>query len=262
MLLTYGTLALLLAAPIRKDTPADILYRELGMSTPADTIGEVPVEYAADEVDAAAVRKNPKKYPFRAAILEAATLIRPARTAPFEKELKPIRAVHPFGNKFEKDPPQRHCVDESPGQISDGSAIVPNMHQDLREKYARLQLDLTEASRLLQKVAHLRDKELSPRWRAHFDLLSGEANYRRVQANNFGTALGSHWRVEPLKKETVWKLVTDVNPRSQGLRDTLKLAQQTLTDIETTYPATPWAKQASLLLSIEPNFRWVEFPEE
>lgn len=253
--------AMLLAAPVPKPSPADVLFAELGLPSPPGA-GMIAPEYAPDDVDAAAVRKNPKLHPFRAAVLDAVDLIKDARAFKYEAELKPVRGLHPFGPDFDRDPPQRHCVDESKGQISDGSAIVPNRYQALREKVAVQQADLSAARAVLRNAAHLRDKELSPRWKAHFDYLTGEVGYRECRHNDFNVAIGNPFAIPENKdKQAVWRLTTRDRNRG-GYRQVFEAATRTLLDVEEEHAAGPWAKLARNLLGTPPGFTWEVMPEE
>jgi hypothetical protein len=253
---------LLLAAPVPRATPADVLFAELGLPAPPGP-GMIAPEYAPDDVDAAAVRKNPKLYPFRAAVLDAADRLKDARAFGYEADLKPVRGLHPFGPAFDRDPPQRHCVDESKGQVSDGSTIVPNRYQTLREKVATQQADLADAAAVLRKAAHLRDKELSARWKAHFDYLTGEIGYRQCRHNDFNFAIGNAFAVPDNKdKSAVWRLNPSHLNRGGGHRQLFKEAVQNLLAVEEEHAAGPWAKLSRDLLETPPGFAWDIMPEK
>lgn len=271
MIPAFVLAAAVFAAPLPKDSAADVLFRELGLPAPAGPV-VIPLEYAADEIDAAAVRKNPKKHAFRAAVLRAGELLADARAAKFETDIKPIRAKHPLGNDWDAERGGFICglawekgQTESVGQITDGSTVRVNRLQAIREKTALQQLDLKEAARLLKSVEPLREGETSRRWLAHYDLLTGEVGYRLVKTNAFSREIGNPSVPDNDDPKTVWKLVPTEEFRratAGGYRETYETATALLGLVQDEYPRTPWAKLSAQLLEKGPGFAWRVMPEQ
>ncbi len=258
----FALAAVLLAAPALKPTPADEVFAELGLPAPPGVAGLAP-EYAADEVDAAEVRKNPKLHPFRAAVLDAADRLKDARAFRYHADLKPVRGRHPFGPTFDRLPPFPNCTGDSKGQISDGSLMVPNLHQALRERVAIQTADLADAAAVLRKVEHLIDKERSLRWKAHHEFLAAEVGYRTVRHNDFNFALGNHFAPPDNEdKNAVWQLNTREEPRYGRGRQRYRDLVPVLLKVEEDHAGGPWAKLARNLLETPPGFTWDIIPEK
>jgi hypothetical protein len=146
------------------------------------------------------------------------------------------------------------------------------------EKEAEKQLSkIQHAHRLLEKsidrleeVRHLRENEPSPRWQAHYDLISAQLATYRLRLQQTALVLDRHMETNPSvknEKSNGWNLVrwkkTAIPDESQyaRLKELLKLtttreeyldqldtdaaaARQLLQDVIDRHPNTPWAGRA------------------
>ncbi len=110
----------------------------------------------------------------------------------------------------------------------------------------------------LHSVEKLRDKETSPRWRAHYDLLMGRLLANRVRCVSYGQLLEAMYvnpRVPEDGVKNAWKLVHDKSKADANDEDG-KLARQYLQRVIDEHADTPWGVIAERELKFPLAFQW------
>lgn len=126
---------------------------------------------------------------------------------------------------------------------------------------ARLEPKLNSLVELLEKGAAHRDRELSPRWLANFDLSYGTALAEKVRAETYNLMLANAKQglqySDP--KNNTWT-IRPSNEISVGSRyqKAAELARETLTRVVKEHPGTPWELLAKQQLSRPIGWTWVD----
>ncbi len=222
--------------PAKQPDDVSAALDELGIVRKPKIALGIPPEYAPDEIAIEAVRKDPKKYPLRAAVLRAVDV------------LKPVRAVTMVA-EFRADAPK--------AKVAFKAKQLP---------LAAMIDDLGESLAELQNLELEREKEPSKRWRAHFDFVLAETMYRFVALNEINKAYAQvlvDGLPEPKgdAKNAVWKLVPAEKLASgRDLREQLTVARGKLTEIVRTFKSldgtAPWYYLVEELVAKPAGLRW------
>lgn len=124
---------------------------------------------------------------------------------------------------------------------------------------------LNQATVALEKVKPLRDKEVSQRWRANYDLILGQTMAYRVRLFQYLLALDQHAKAFPRFKNAksnewdVRRVQQMLAPDAQQVKitkvdlDELKKQEKAARDqfefVRRTHPRTPWANRAEVELN-------------
>ncbi len=131
-----------------------------------------------------------------------------------------------------------------------------------------------QATVILSKLAPLRAKEDSPRWRAAYDLLYAQCLAYRVRLFQFILALDQHAKTAPAfknEKSNVWNVVRTpeiLPPDKQQveltrvdlkqLNDQEQKARELFEQVVNNHPRTPWARRAQTELRWGFGMRFAE----
>ena len=209
---------------------------ELGIARLPKIVLEIPPEYAADEVTVGAVRKDPKKYPLRAAVLRAVEV------------LKSVREVVVIA-EFRADAPK--AKEAFKAKQLPLAAMIDDLGESLAD-LQKLELELAE--------------EPSKRWKAHYDFVLAETMYRYVVLNEINKAYAQvliDQLPEPKgdAKRAIWKLVpADKLASNRDLREQMTVARGKLTAIVRTFKSldgtAPWYYLVEELVAKPAGLRW------
>ncbi len=119
-----------------------------------------------------------------------------------------------------------------------------------------------EALAPINSVAKLRDREISRRWQAHYDLIRGRLLAMKVRCYEYNYAC-ARMKKDPPKfsspKFNAWRLVPDTNIQySEKAVAAAGEAQALLRRVIDDHPTTPWALLAERELKDPLGFKWVE----
>jgi hypothetical protein len=203
--------------------------------------------YAAD-VPVEDVRKDPDRYPLRAAVLHALAAVR-------ETWLAPVAV--PKGKKKDRQTPTGFLT-------AVRAPVTETFKKEIRE-YQVLPavgiVKLEEAARGLEAVAGLRARE-PRRWQAHHDYAAAEVHARLAFLHEYDLALGRVLKEElpeldKKKGHDGWRLVPDAKMHSK--KDVQKLADQSrelFGKVAADHKDTPWAALAKRELDRPPGLTW------
>jgi len=142
------------------------------------------------------------------------------------------------------------------------------------EKAVRAMRLADQAAKLLEKLAPLREREDSPRWRAAYDLAFAQCLAYRVRLFQFILALDQHAKSPPAFKDpksNVWNVVRTpemLPPDKQQVEITRvdlkeldkqeKRAREMFELVVKEHPRTPWARRAQYELNAGFGMRFAE----
>lgn len=193
--------------------------------------------YAADGVTEEQVRKDPAKYPVRAAALEAMELLRKNWA---------------------------HGADGGLRESFEGAADERVKKEVLREQepIAKMQLGLTEAMELLEKAEKQLDQEKSPRWRALFQYALAQAQMRWAYMQEYNLSLGNI-RTDSLGKAPAggglptWRLVSVEKMKSKkDVKEKADAARELMGKIAEEHKGTPWELLAKMHKAVALGLDW------
>jgi hypothetical protein len=136
---------------------------------------------------------------------------------------------------------------------------VMAVNQGIAERTA---YTVEEALVPINAVAKLRDREISRRWQAHYDLIRGRLLAMKVRCYEYNWAC-ARMKKDPPKfsspKFNAWRLIPDPNIQysekaAVAARDAEKLLRRVIED----HPTTPWALLAEREIKDPLGFKWVE----
>lgn len=222
-------------APSAKDIGESLpVLEELGLP-PADGLpAKLPEAYRPDLITAADVRRDPMRYPLRAAVLDAVDVLRDARALPTAASVR----TEDLTDKGKK-------------------AVV-----ERQQAAARLILRLEEAIAALDALADARKKEPSRRWQAHFDYAAAALRLQLAGAHEYNFALG-HVRTDSLPKldpdggQNGWRLVPAEKMLSRkDVRDVAEAGREAMARVRKDHPDTTWAALARRDAAANLGLRW------
>jgi hypothetical protein len=142
----------------------------------------------------------------------------------------------------------------------DDAAFI-NEIAEVQRKPARVEPGLNQLAELLKQGEQHRDKEVSPRWLASFDLSYGTVLAEKVRAETFNLMLAKARRGLKFENEksNTWVLKAD-NEISVGSKyeKEAALAMQLLSDVADKHRGTPWGLLAERELRNPVGWKWVE----
>jgi hypothetical protein len=136
---------------------------------------------------------------------------------------------------------------------------VMAVNQGIAERTA---YTVEEALVPINSMAKLRDREISRRWQAHYDLIRGRLLAMKVRCYEYNWAC-ARMKKDPPKfsspKFNAWRLIPDPNIQysekaAVAAREAEKLLRRVIED----HPTTPWALLAERELKDPLGFKWVE----
>jgi hypothetical protein len=121
---------------------------------------------------------------------------------------------------------------------------------------------IDEALVPINSVVKQRDREISRRWQAHFDLIRGRLLAMKVRCYEYNWAC-ARMKKDPPKfsspKFNAWRLAPDVSIQySEKAAATAREAQALLRRVIEDHPTTPWALLAERELKDPLGFKWIE----
>ena len=136
---------------------------------------------------------------------------------------------------------------------------VMAVNQGIAERTA---YTVDEALVPINSVTKLRDREISRRWQAHYDLIRGRLLAMKVRCYEYNWAC-ARMKKDPPKfsspKFNAWRLVPDQNIQySEKAVVAAREAQTLLRRVIEDHPTTPWALLAERELKDPLGFKWVE----
>ncbi len=136
---------------------------------------------------------------------------------------------------------------------------VMALNQGIAERTA---YTVDEALVPINSVAKLRDREISRRWQAHYDLIRGRLLAMKVRCYEYNYAC-ARMKKDPPKfsspKFNAWRLVPDSNIQySDKAVVAAREAQSILRRVIEDHPTTPWALLAEREVKDPLGFKWVE----
>ncbi len=119
-----------------------------------------------------------------------------------------------------------------------------------------------EALGPITAAAKYRDREVSRRWQAHFDLIRGRLLAMKVRCKEYN-AICARMKQDPQRfkdpKSNAWKLVPDKTIQfSDNAKAASAEAQKLLERVVHDHPTTPWALLAQRELEHPLGFKWAE----
>ena len=171
--------------------------------------------------------------------------------------------------------PLRHAVSNAalitqqnlPGMpsLSFPSADAPELKEYMASNQGvaeRIAYTVDEALVPINSVIKLRDREVSRRWQANYDLIRGRLLAMKVRCIEYDWAC-ARMKKDPPKfsspKFNAWRLVPDQNIQySEKAVAAAKEAQMLLRRVIEDHPSTPWALLAERELKDPLGFKWVE----
>ncbi len=136
---------------------------------------------------------------------------------------------------------------------------VMALNQGIAERTA---YTVDEALVPINSVFKLRDREISRRWQAHYDLIRGRLLAMKVRCYEYNYAC-ARMKKDPPKfsspKFNAWRLVPDSNIQySEKAVVAAREAQSILHRVIEDHPTTPWALLAEREVKDPLGFKWVE----
>ena len=127
---------------------------------------------------------------------------------------------------------------------------------------ARIEYTVNEALDPITAVSKLRDREMSRRWQAHYDLIRGRLLAMKIRCAEYQTACAKMKKDAPKfqdPKSNAWRLVPTEQILSGDKVDRVaKETQGLLKRVIDDHPNTPWAVLAKRELKDPFGFKWVE----
>jgi hypothetical protein len=144
-------------------------------------------------------------------------------------------------------------------------ADAPNFKDVMAANQAiaeRIAYTVDEALVPINSVVKLREREISRRWQAHYDLIRGRLLAMKVRCYEYNWAC-ARMKKDPPKftspKYNAWRLAPDASIQySEKAALAAKEAQALLRRVIEEHPTTPWALLAERELKDPLGFKWVE----
>ncbi len=140
-------------------------------------------------------------------------------------------------------------------------ASLVNSLTTAQQQAARLAPQLEGLASILQNGVAYRDKEISPRWLAGFDLAMGVVLAHKVRAEGYNAMLAKAKRGIPfqLPRNNTWILTPDQEISvGSKLEKEGEIARDLLKKVAEQHTGTPWGMLASRELKIPLGWTWVE----
>ncbi|QDS87935.1 hypothetical protein EC9_21180 [Rosistilla ulvae] len=132
---------------------------------------------------------------------------------------------------------------------------------DAQKAAAIIEPQLVRMAEILQQGLKDRDEEMSPRWRAGFDLAYGRVLAHKVRTETYNAMLAKAKRGMPFQEEknNTWVIeaADEVSVGSKWEREAEK-ARELLQGVVTEHAGTPWALLAKNELETPIGWKWVE----
>jgi hypothetical protein len=126
---------------------------------------------------------------------------------------------------------------------------------------AKLEPALTRLAAILEPGLKVREDEITPRWRAGFDLAMGRVLAQKVRTETYNAMLAKAKRGMPFddSKKNTWVLspADEISVGSKWEREA-DLAKSLLQDVINQHPETPWSYLASQELKVPLGWVWKE----
>jgi hypothetical protein len=126
---------------------------------------------------------------------------------------------------------------------------------------AKLEPALTRLADILESGLKVREGEITPRWRAGFDLAMGRVLAQKVRTETYNAMLAKAKRGMPFVdfKNNTWVLspADEISVGSKWEREA-DLAKSLLQDVINQHPETPWSYLASQELKVPLGWAWKE----
>jgi hypothetical protein len=143
----------------------------------------------------------------------------------------------------------------------DDPAFKENLTR-FQEGTAQTLYTVEEALVPINQVAKLRDKEVSRRWLAHYDLIRGRLLALKVRCAEYSGQCAKMKRDTPKftkPNSNAWRLVPDTEVRyNDKAAAAAKEAEALLKRVISDHPGTPWALLAERELKHPMGLKWVE----
>jgi hypothetical protein len=207
---------------------------ELGLTAVPGLPTKLPEEYRPDLITEGDVRKDQKRYPVRAAVLDAVAALRDS-----------------WGLRMSEVFPESDYNPRGKEKIA--------VRQEVTAKTAAA---LRAALSGLDAAAPRRVDEKSKRWQAHFDYIRSRAKRRVAEVEEYYQMLDQIRRDElpGLNKEkgqNGWRLApADKSASAKDVRQLADDARAGLTAVAKDHPKTTWAALAEKDLEAKPGLRW------
>jgi hypothetical protein len=131
-----------------------------------------------------------------------------------------------------------------------------------QETVARIEYTVNEALVPITGVSKLRDREVSRRWQAHYDLIRGRLLAMKIRCAEYQTACAKMKKDAPKfqnPKSNAWRLVpTEDILSGDKVANVAKETRNLLKRVVSDHPNTPWALLAQRELKDPFGFKWVE----
>ena len=196
-----------------------------------------------DKVSIDAIKKNKDKYPLRAAVIDAAEVIRGLNASGTEMVL-----------------PDR--ISES-----DRTDAQKTNFARLQRGPARILQRLETVMEALQKAGDERKEEKSKRWQAHFDYVSAQVKARYVYIHEYTSAVGLIRKdnlpdLDKKKGHIGWKLAATERLLSTAeVKDMAKDANKLYAKLIKEHPKTPWEILAKRERLMALGLQWEAYGE-
>ena len=198
----------------------------------ADALKDYLPDVSVDEI-----RKQKDKYPFRIAVLDA---------------IEDLREIEHKG-----DGKLREYIDKT---VDDKfKARIKNIEQ---RTISERQLRASEVRENLERVAKMKEKEPSKRWRANFDYVLCQAKFFEAYYNEYNLTLGKIIKDElppldnDLNQKTYKLALVEKMASAKDVRDMVEDAKKTLTQMTEDYKGTPYAMLGKMGRGGHYGMRW------
>ncbi|QDV56019.1 vWA domain-containing protein [Rosistilla oblonga] len=145
--------------------------------------------------------------------------------------------------------------------VKRGDAQLATELGDAQKSAAVIEPQLVRMAGILAEGLKDRDEEMSPRWRAGFDLAYGRVLAHKVRTETYNAMLAKAKRGMAFEKEknNTWILeaADEVSVGSKWEREAEK-ARELLNGVIAEHPGTPWALLAKTELETPIGWKWVE----
>ena len=145
--------------------------------------------------------------------------------------------------------------------LKESEAAFANQLTESQKVAARLEPQIEALYQVLRKGERERDQEVTPRWRAGYDLAMGRVIAVKVRAEAYNAMMAQAKRgiLFAKAKNNTWELKSDheitVSTQLSNLADK---GRQYLQRVVDEHPGTPWAMVAQRELAKPFGWRWVE----